>query len=138
MGGASILPIIQPSDLHDLPERPPPVWYGYIALCILMALMNVGLVFLGLWFLGNQQMLVQKTGYTTDLIVWDGDFFIICGLVFALANLILPLFPKKPWTYVFHLVNIISAGLTCVLLPVAVPVLIGWLKPEARALFHFK
>ena len=127
-----------PFDYGETDKKAPPVWYGYIALCILVAAMNIGLVFLGLWFLSHQQELVEKTGYKTDLIEWDGNFFVICGLVFALANLLLPLLPKKPWTYMLHLVNIISGGLTCILLPVAVPVLIGWLKPEARELFHFK
>ena len=129
---------MQGSDSVGAREKPVQVWYWYIALCVLLALLNIGILFVGIWFLANEADLAAQSGYSVELVRWEGNFFISCGAIFALGNLALPFLPRKPWIYVLHMTNIIAAGLTCCLLPLAIPVFLGWLKPEAKAMFDFR
>jgi hypothetical protein len=64
-----------------------------------------------------------------------GAFLVVLGLVLA-AAFALPFFlPPKPWLWIYDLV-LICIGLTSpCCMPASIPLLIYWLKPEAKAFF---
>jgi hypothetical protein len=64
-----------------------------------------------------------------------GAFLLTLGLVFCLA-FAFPFFLKpRPWVWVYDLV-LICIGLTSpCCMPASIPLLIYWLKPEAKAYF---
>jgi hypothetical protein len=73
----------------------------------------------------------------TSAIFWIAYGAVIAFLGFALAGaFVAALFlPPKPWVWVYHLV-LICLGLSSVCcLPVCIPLLIQWLKPDVRT--HF-
>ncbi len=116
----------------------PSVWGWYVVLCVANAALNVGLIYLGVWLLGNDEWLVQNLQLPKGSMTEASLFYIVAGIVFGIGNLVLPFLPKRPWTWVLHFANIIAAGLTCILLPIALPVFLGWLKPGTKAMFDFR
>lgn len=107
-------------------------------LCLCLAATNVGLTYFGFWILANDAMISAKLEIPAGSFKDGAIFYIVSGIVFAIGNLALPLVPKRPWAWVLHLCNIIAAVLFCILIPIAVPVLIAWFKPEAKAMFDFR
>jgi drug/metabolite transporter (DMT)-like permease len=64
-----------------------------------------------------------------------GSLFLILGFVFFGAYALAPFLPRKSWVWVFGLV-LICIGLTSACcLPVCIPLLIFWLKPEMKAFY---
>ena len=57
------------------------------------------------------------------------------GFVFFVMYLVPYVLPRRPWVWVYDIV-LIAIGLTsCLTLPLALPLLIFWLKPEPKAWF---
>lgn len=64
-----------------------------------------------------------------------GIVYLVIGLVLFVPYVAAPFLPKKPWVWIFDLV-LICIGLTSPCCMIAsIPLLIFWLKPEAKALF---
>jgi hypothetical protein len=64
-----------------------------------------------------------------------GVIYLVVGLVLFVPFVIAPFLPKKPWVWIFDLV-LICVGLTSPCCMIAsIPLLIFWIKPEAKALF---
>ena len=64
-----------------------------------------------------------------------GAVFIILGLAFCFPYAIAPFLPRKSWVWVFGLV-LICIGLTSLCcLPVCIPLLIAWLKPDVKQFY---
>lgn len=64
-----------------------------------------------------------------------GVVFLIMGLVFAAPYGAAPFLPRKSWVWVFGLVLICLGLSSLCCLPVCIPLLISWLKPEVKAFY---
>ena len=123
---------------YEIRPRAPGAWPWYIVLCILLAILNFGLVGMGFWMMANEALMVREAQYPPGMAQLYGMTFVVCGVVFGIGNLVLPFLPKSPWIYILHMTNIIAAGLTCLCLPIAIPVFIAWLRPDVREFFSFR
>ena len=67
-------------------------------------------------------------------VILAGVFLLLCGgltAIFAFALFA----PRVPWVWVYDIV-LIAIGLTsCLTIPAALPLLLYWIKPEAKAYF---
>ena len=114
-------------------ERPR-VWPWFVTYAVLMALMYfiLGGVGITLLVLGPEQLASAQHDATEIMI--NGVVLSVCavlGIPFALA----PFLPRKPGVWVFDLV-LICLGLTSpCCLPMTIPLLIFWLKPETKVWF---
>lgn len=64
-----------------------------------------------------------------------GVVFLILGLALCVPYAIAPFLPRKSWVWVFGLV-LICIGLTSLCcLPVCIPLLIAWLKPDVKQFY---
>ena len=64
-----------------------------------------------------------------------GVIYAIMGLVFAIVFAVGLFLPRKPWGWIMGIV-LIALGMTSVCcLPATIPLLIFWLKPDAKAYF---
>jgi hypothetical protein len=104
----------------------PPIWSWYIAYAIAMALMYL------LCAMGGVLLAVVPPE--------DGDP--VQGIIMAVVGFPLLLLygaalfmPKRPWAWTFHLVLIALSGTSACCLPVCIPLVIHWLKPETKAFF---
>lgn len=105
---------------------PPAVWPWYIAYVVAMTALYA-LVFAG----GVLLALVADNGEDTV----QGVIMAVVGVPFTLlygAGLFLP---KRPWAWTYHLVLIGLSTTSGCCLPVAVPLIIHWTKPETKAFF---
>ena len=70
------------------------------------------------------------------LLTIQGTLLAVVGLAFSIACALPFFLPRRPWVWIYDLV-IICVGMTsCGCLPFCIPLLIFWIKPEARAWFH--
>jgi hypothetical protein len=64
-----------------------------------------------------------------------GIFLVALGLTLA-ASFAAPFFlPRKPWVWVYDIVLICVGLSSCACWPITIPLIIYWIKPEARAYF---
>lgn len=109
----------------------PPVYKWFVVYCILMALLYLALAVMGIVFLFIQPDPEMSPGEAKIM----GAMFLILGLVFSVPYAIAPFLPRKSGVWILGLV-LICIGLTSACcLPVCIPLLIFWLKPEMKAFY---
>ncbi len=113
------------------PPRTPGVWTAYVVYCIGMALLYLALVGVGVAFsfvMPEEEMAAGEAVIISTLLVG-------LGLLFAVPYAAAPFLPRRPGTWILGLV-LIGIGLTsCLTLPVAIPLLLYWIKPENQLFF---
>ena len=114
-----------------LNQAAPPVYKWYVAYCVCMALLYVLTLVMGVVFLfiePDQEMSEAEAKLM-------GGVMIVFGLGLAVPFAAAPFLPRQSWVWVFGLV-LICLGLTSACcLPVCIPLLIHWLKPEMKAFY---
>jgi drug/metabolite transporter (DMT)-like permease len=109
----------------------PPVYTWFVVYCVLMALLYLFTAAMGVVFLilePDPDMSVMEARIM-------GAVFTIVGLIFFAPFAAAPFLPRKNWVWIFGLV-LICVGLTSACcLPVCIPLLIYWLKPEMKAFY---
>ena len=109
----------------------PAVYIWFVVYCILMALVYLALAGMGVVYMFIEP---EKDMSAAEAKIM-GSVFIVLGLVFFIPYALGPFLPHKPWAWVFGLV-LICIGLTSACcLPVCIPLLIFWLKPEMKSFF---
>ncbi len=115
-----------------LPARAPAVWTWYRAYCAAMALLYLAGSVAGLLALLLPDALDHAN--PVELLLF-GCTFTACGLPLLALFATAPFLRPTPRTWVFHLV-LICVGLTSACcLPVCIPLLVFWIKPETKAFF---
>ena len=106
----------------------PSVYTWFVVYCILMALLYLAMAGMGIVFMFAEADTEMSEAEATVM----GVVFVVMGLVFAGPYAAAPFLPRKSWVWVFGLV-LICIGLTSACcLPVCIPLLIFWLKPEMK------
>lgn len=110
----------------------PPVWKWYVAFCIVMAVMWLGLVILGLGFISTGPPNTEMSPQEAKVM---GLIFVGLGVALAAPYVAAPFLPRRRWAWVVGIVLIVfSMSGTCCL-PAAVPLLVFWVRPENKAFF---
>lgn len=115
------------------PSQPqPPVLTWYRVYCVLMALLYLVFVAAGIFFIIAAPADRDMSAEEARLL---GGIMLFMGIALTVPFLIGAFLPRKSWAWVFGLV-LICIGLTSVCcLPITVPLLIHWIKPETK--FYF-
>ena len=109
----------------------PPVYKWYVAYCVTMALLYVSLIVMGIVFMFIEPDRDMSAAEAKVMSV----VFIIFGLLFSVPFAAAPFLPRKSWVWVYGIV-LISIGLSSACcLPVCLPLLLFWLKPEMKAFY---
>jgi NhaP-type Na+/H+ or K+/H+ antiporter len=96
-----------------------------------MAVLYLGTAVMGIVFMFVQPDANMDTTEATIM----GVVFLLFGLVFTIPYAAAPFLPRKSWVWVFGLV-LICIGLTSACcLPVCIPLLIFWMKPEMKEFY---
>jgi low temperature requirement protein LtrA len=116
-----------------MPDRPPkpPVWPWYVAFCVGWALFYLFAIGFTLFLLAKGQPAPGETEETAKIAlgVWLG----VCG-VLLLAYAVAPLLPLRRWSWIYGIV-IVGFSMLGGCFPIAVPLLVFWVKPRTRAFF---
>lgn len=115
----------------SLNPETPAVYTWFVVYCILTALLYMIMAAMGIVFMFTEPDPEMSAAEAKIM----GSLLLILGLVFFGAYALAPFLPRKNWVWVFGLV-LICLGLTSACcLPVCIPLLIFWLKPEMKAFY---
>ena len=121
--GAPLVYISQPQ---------PAVMTWYKVYCVLMALLYLACVAAGVFLIIAAPADRDMSAEEARLL---GGIMLFMGIALAIPFVVGAFLPRKPWAWVFGLV-LICIGLTSVCcMPVTIPLLIHWIKPETK--FYF-
>ena len=109
----------------------PSAYKWFVVYCILMALCYLSLAVMGIVF-GFIEPDREMSAAEAKLM---GTVFLILGLVFFVPYALAPFLPRKSWVWVLGVVLIcLGLGSACCL-PICIPLLIFWFKPEMKAFY---
>lgn len=119
-------------------QNPPPtpaVWKFHVAYCILMAvafllLMVMGVVFL---FVDPAELEMPPPEVKAMSLTFAG-----LGLLLSLPYAAAPFLPRRGWAWVVGIVLICLGMTSTCCLPITIPLLIFWVKPENKASFGMR
>jgi hypothetical protein len=111
--------------------RPPVLWWQQ-AYCGAMTLLYVAVVVGVLALFWAEWADAEMSA--AELLVFGG---MVLALGLALAGAFAASFflPRRPWVWVYHLVLIAIGMTSACCLPVTVPLLVFWIRPEVKAYF---
>lgn len=109
----------------------PSVYTWFVVYCILMALLYLTVAVMGIAFMFIEPDRDMSAAEAKVM----GAVVLMVGLVLFVPYALAPFMPRKSWVWVFGLV-LICIGLTSACcLPVCIPLLIFWLKPEVKEFY---
>jgi cell division protein FtsW (lipid II flippase) len=121
--------------LHH-PQAAPKVLTWYRVYCVLMVLLYLLVAVLGIVFVVFSQQFAADDPElsSTDALIMGWMFFAVgIGLVAPFAAALA--LPRRRWVWIYHLVMICIGLTSACCLPVTIPLLIFWIKPETKAWF---
>jgi cell division protein FtsW (lipid II flippase) len=118
------------------PQESPKVLTWYRVYCVLMALLYLLVAVIGGFIIVfGQQIAAEDPELSAAEALIMGWMFVAVGVVLIVPFVAALALPRRHWVWIYHLV-MICIGLTSVCcLPVTVPLLIFWIKPETKAWF---
>lgn len=120
---------------QSLPARTPGVWTWYIVYCVAMTLLYLFVVAIGVGFIVGSQKLADEEASPEQVMMMGGIFAVIGG-VLMLMYAIAPFLPKSKAAWIYGFVTIGIGMTSACTLPICIPLLIFWLKPETKAFFR--
>ena len=102
--------------------------------CAFMAVVYVLCVAGGVLLIVFRHQLADEQDSPTELLVM-GVILAAVSAVMAIAFGAAPFLPAAPWVWIYHLVLMALTMTSMCCLPFAIPLLIGWIKPETKAYF---
>lgn len=115
----------------SLNSTTPPAHKWFILYCVLMALVYLLTAMMGIVFMVTEPDQEMSAEEATLM----GAVILIVGLAFFVPYAIAPFLPRKSWVWVFGLVLICIGLSSACCLPVCIPLLIYWLKPEMKTFY---
>lgn len=122
-----------PSGERPVPEKPAVVtWFqvycGFMgALYLLVILLGAIMVVFRHEFAGPED--------PPEMFIFMGSLYAGMGLVFGALYLSPLVLPRRPWVWIYDIV-LIALGMTSLCcLPITIPLLIYWIKPEVQVYF---
>jgi hypothetical protein len=112
----------------------PPVWPWQVAYCATLAVVYLLMGILGVVMLAFASNIPNQDPLEGQI---TGAIYVALGFFFFALFAAAPFLPKQQWAWVYHIV-LICLGMTSICcLPITVPLLIYWLKPETKRFFSF-
>ena len=116
-------------------ERRPGVIAWFWVYCGLMVALYVMVLGAGVFFLAAPRMFMGPIGGPEDELAMriTGGVYAAMGLLLA-AAFVVPFFAgRRKWRWIYGIVLIALGMTSCCFLPLLIPLLIFWVKPEVRA-----
>src|SRR5829696_3184124 len=109
----------------------PSVYKWFVVYCIVMALLYIATAVLGVVFLLTEPDREMSAAEAKIM----GAAMLTLGLVFFVPYALAPFLPRQSWVWVLGLVLICFGLTSACCLPVCIPLLIFWLKPEMKEFY---
>lgn len=113
-------------------KNSPSVWKWQVSYCVLLAAMYLVVALMAWYLKGHPEMIPDKHRDLNGAVSYIYfSVFIFLAFLYSIG----PFLPRRPWVWVYHLVLICFTMTSCCCIPLAIPLLIFWIKPETRAFF---
>ncbi len=134
-----------PPSYYDTPNEgdSAPVWPWYCAYVASMALLYVFVTGYGVFLLAMAAGAFGSgfgripPGEEVIIIVY-GVLMLVVGGVFLVAYGVAPFLPKKPWSWIYHMILICIGFTSACCMPFSGILMFYWLKPETKRMFGRK
>ncbi len=129
--------------MNNPPPAPRPsviIWYKVCCVCMAISyfLFSLYIAFL-IWFPKDQIAPEGKTAHSFLLLLehlWGG---LLVGTIILTLFFIVALFlPRKPWAWIYGIVALCISIPNCCCLPLSIPVIVLWFRPETKAYFGWE
>ena len=117
-------------------STPPPVLTWFKLYAALMAVLYVFCLFAGVLLLALPESAIDDPELDRAAQVIYGSVLTLMGFVLAAAFSYALFAPRQRWVWIFDIVLIAFGMTSCCCMPVAIPLLIYWVKPETKAYFE--
>lgn len=113
-------------------DRPSAVVY-YKAFCGFMAFVYVLVAGLGVLLLFLPTIAPSPTGPQDSEALIAGGMYIVIGLGLTIPYTLGIFLGRRPWVHTYGIIMIGLTMTSCMCIPIALPLLLAWLKPEVKA-----
>lgn len=103
-------------------------WLFFMAICF-WERANIGLIY------ETSGEMLRSLDLGEEKLAFLLGVFALCSLVFAVLNFILANTPMTKKWWVAHLINHIVGIIECCCLPMALPLLLFWMRADVRAMY---
>lgn len=110
----------------------PQVYTWFVVYCVLMAIMYLFVAALGIFYPMLTEM-AGKDGRMEGQVM--GIIYTLSGIIFFIPFAIAPFLKPGPGVWIYDLVLICLGMTSCCCLPITIPLLIFWIKPEVKNYF---
>lgn len=111
-------------------------WYRTYALCY--GILNLVVALVGATGLGLVVAGQVNGSEEGNFLLWGsslGGWGCCFGILFTLLPFVLP---RQGWAWAVHLIAIFLTMTSCCCIPLAIPLLIQWFKPETKLYYNMK
>lgn len=117
----------------EMQAEKPQVCTWFVVYCILMCIMYACVIGLGFAY----PKLAELSGESDRMIqaTFAGPIYSIFGVIFFFVYLVALFLRPTPGAWVYDLVLICFGMTSCCCLPITIPLLIFWIKPNTKAYF---
>jgi len=115
--------------MHD--ERPPEGVYYFRIFAVLAALVDIGIVGLGLVMMISPALHAGPASLGTGEVM-GGLVYGALGMVHFIPTMLVLLGPRSPWVHTLGTVILALTLHQCCCIPLLIPLLIVWMKPETK------
>ncbi|MBW2528896.1 MAG: hypothetical protein JRI23_32270 [Deltaproteobacteria bacterium] len=113
-------------------DRPSVVVY-YKAFCGFMAFVYVLVAGMGVLLLFLPTLAPSSSGPSGGEALIAGGMYIVLGIGLTIPYALGIVLGRKPWVHTYGIVMIGLTMTSCMCIPIALPLLLAWLKPEVKA-----
>lgn len=129
----------QPPGSLSSPLSParPGVWTWYVVYCVAMGMLYAGVLAMGIVSLAMSETIAADDPTTSagDVQIF-GVAMIAISLPICIFYCAAPLLPKRRFAWIYGIVAIALGMTSLCCLPVTIPLIIFWIKPETIAYFQ--
>jgi cation transporter-like permease len=108
------------------------VFFWYRAYCAFLVLLYVAVTIGGI---ALAVIRPESSEYRAEEFMLVGIIYAVTGAVMAVVFTVALLLPPKPYNWIVGVIMIAIGMTSCCFVPVCVPLLIYWFKPETKAFF---
>ena len=122
-------------NIEPVPAEKPVVCMWVTIYCVVMAIIYMIFSLIGAFmFIASFTSSIKQNGDQIPMMI-QGGVFLLIGLILFILFAMVPFLPRRRWVWTYNLVMICIGLTSCCCLPVCIPILIFWLKPEVKSYF---
>ena len=110
-------------------------WFWYVVYCVAMLLLSVLVAVIGVFLVAFADKIGESDEERLEMLI-TGAVYAVISVPFAIAFALAPFLKRGRLGWVYGIVMIALGMTSCCTVPICIPLLIFWLKPELRTFLN--